>query len=97
MDFSDATLDVTIPAGSTSVTADIPIIDDEINEADEEFVVVLEVVGNITNPVVFTTNAAVCRIPPNDRKGHLKCIIIAQNTRDCFSCSCNANAISVNC
>ena len=53
--------------GSTVVTADIPIFDDEINEVAEDFVVVLEVV-NSTNPVEFTTQTTVCRIPQSDRK-----------------------------
>jgi len=53
------------------VTADIPIVDDEINEATEDFVVVLEVASNTTNPVEFTTQTTVCRIPQSDRKCHL--------------------------
>ena len=57
-------------AGTEVVTADIPIFDDEINEAAEDFVVVLEVV-NITNPVEFTTQTTVCRIPQSDRKCHI--------------------------
>jgi len=52
-------------AGYSEVTADIPIFDDEINEAAEDFVVVLEVV-NTTNPVEFTTQTTVCRIPQSD-------------------------------
>ena len=55
------------------VTADIPIVDDEINEAEEEFVVVLEVFSNTTNQVEFTTQTTVCRIPQSDRKHHKKC------------------------
>ena len=60
-------------AGTQVVSADIPIVDDEINEAEEYFVVVLEVVSNTTNPVAFTTQTTVCRIVQNDRKGYLKC------------------------
>ena len=55
------------------VTADIPIVDDVITEAEEEFVVVLEVVSNTTIPVEFTTQTTVCRIPQSDRKNHKKC------------------------
>ena len=73
MDFNGTQFEVTIEAGNTSVTADIPIVDDDINEAEEEFVVVLEVVSNTTNPVEFTTQTTVCRIPENDRKCRLKC------------------------
>ena len=54
------------------MTADIPIVDDEINEAEEEFVVVMEVVSNTTNSVEFTTKTTVCRISQSDRKCHLK-------------------------
>ena len=72
MDFDMQPLEVTMAAGTEVVTADIPIIDDEINEAEEEFVVVLELVSSITNPVEFTTQTTVCRIPRNDRKCHLK-------------------------
>ena len=69
MDFNDTQpFEVTMAAGTTVVTADIPIVDDEINEAEEEFVVVLEVVSNTTNPVEFTTQTTVCRIRPSDRK-----------------------------
>jgi len=57
-------------AGTTVVTADIPIVNDKIREAD--FVVVLEVVSNVANQVKFTTNATVCRILQNDHKCHLK-------------------------
>ena len=58
--------------GTTVMTADIPIVDDEINEAEEEFVVVMEVVSNTTNSVEFTTKTTVCRISQSDRKCHLK-------------------------
>ena len=65
--------EVTMAAGTQVVTADIPIVDDEINEAEEKFVVVLEVVRNIPNLVEFTTQTTVCRIPPSDRKCSTKC------------------------
>ena len=62
---------VTMAAGTEAVRAQIPIVDDEINEAAEDFVVVLEVVSSITNPVQFTAQTTVCRIPRSDRKCHL--------------------------
>ena len=66
MDFNNTgPFDVTMAAGSTVVTADIPIFDDETNEAAEDFVVVLDVV-NSTNPVDFTKQTTVCRIPQSD-------------------------------
>ena len=74
MDFSAAqTIEVTMAEGTEAVIATIPIVDDEINEAEEEFVVVLGVNGTFTNPVRFTTQTTVCRIPRNDRKCHLRC------------------------
>jgi len=77
MDFNDTQpLEVTIPVGLTATSGDIPIVDDEINEGDEVFVIVLEVASNTTNPVDFSgptqTQTTVCRIPENDRKYHLK-------------------------
>ena len=71
MDFNGTPFEVTMRAGTTVVTADIPIVDDEISETEEVFVVVLEVVSNTTNPADFTTNTTVCRIPPSDRKRRL--------------------------
>jgi len=76
MDFNDIQpFEVTMPAGTTVIRADIPIVDDDINEGAEEFVVVLEVASVTTNPVDFTgrTQTTVCRIPASDRKCHLKC------------------------
>ena len=74
MDFNDTQpFEVTLTAGTEVVMAQIPIVDDEINEAAEDFVVVLEVVSNTTNPVEFTTQTTVCRIPRSDRKCHLRC------------------------
>jgi len=76
MDFNDTQpFEVTMAAGTTVVTAEIPIFNDEINEAEEKFIVVLEVVSNTTNPVVFTTQTTVCRIPRNDRKYQLELIV----------------------
>ena len=74
MDFNDAQpFQVTMRAGTESTMATIPIVDDEINEAEEEFVVVLGVNGTFTNPVAFTTQTTVCRIPRSDRKCLLRC------------------------
>ena len=74
MDFNDTPFVVTMAAGNTSVAANVFIVDDEINEAEEVFVVVLEVVSNTTNLVEFTTNTTVCRIPANDRKCSTECL-----------------------
>jgi len=69
MDFNDTQpFEVRMAAGTEAVEANIPIVDDEINEAAEDFVVVLEVSSNTTNPVEFTIQTTICRIPGNDRK-----------------------------
>ena len=74
MDFNDAQpFEVTMRAGTESMMATIPIVDDEINEAEEEFVVVLGVGGTFTNPVEFTSQTTVCRIPRSDRKCNWRC------------------------
>jgi len=77
MDFNDTQpLEVTIPVGLTAKSGSIPIVDDEINEETEEFVVVFEVASVITNPVEFSgptqTQTTVCKIPESDHKCHLK-------------------------
>ena len=76
-DFNDTPFEITILAHTTAADGDIHIFDDEINEGTQEFVVVLEVASNTTNPVDFSgptqTQTTVCRIPANDRKCHLKC------------------------
>jgi len=72
IDFNDTQpFEVTMTAGTEAVTAGIDIVDDEINEAAEDFVVVLEVAGNTTNPVEFTIQTTICRIPGNDRKCYI--------------------------
>jgi len=69
MGFNDTQpFNVTMAAGTEAVEADIDIVDDEINEAAEDLVVVLEVASNTTNPVEFTIQTTICRIPGNDRK-----------------------------
>ena len=67
MDFMQP-FEVTMAAGTEAVRAQIPIVDDEINEAAEDFVVVLGIASDTTNPVQFTSQSAVCRIPRSDRK-----------------------------
>ena len=77
-DFNDTQpFEIIIPARTTAAGGGIHITDDEINEGAQEFVVVLEVASNTTNPVDFSgptqIQTTVCRIPANDRKCHLKC------------------------
>ena len=72
VDFNDSVHIVTVPAGQRVEDIDvfIPITDDDINEADEGFVVLLEVVDPAVAPFVdlSTRNATLGRIDDNDGK-----------------------------
>ena len=72
VDFNDSVHIVTVPAGQRveDITVDIPIIDDDIDEADEGFVILLEVVDPAVAPFVdlSTRNATMGRIDDNDGK-----------------------------
>ena len=65
-DFNATEIVTEIAAGSTRWDKGIQIFDDDINEAQEEFEVLLTVEGNFT--VTYTIQTAVCRIPESDRK-----------------------------
>ena len=65
-DFNATETVTEIAAGSTRWDKGIQIVDDDINEAQEEFEVFLTVEGNFT--VTYTIQTTVCRIPENDRK-----------------------------
>lgn len=71
-DFSATPVEVTFPRDGENLTvrAEIEIFDDEINEADEVFAVLLEVLTDV--PVgqvdLLTRNASLCTIVDNDRK-----------------------------
>ena len=60
-DFNNTEIVSEIPAGTTRLQQEIQIFDDEINEAREEFQVLLIVANN-------TVANSRCRIPENDRK-----------------------------
>ena len=79
--------EVTMRAGTEVVTASIPIVNDEINEAAEDFVVVLGVTNDTTNRVEYTIQTTVCRIPASDRKCHFIGLIIAIADSTPLSCS----------
>ena len=72
VDFNDSVHIVTVPAGRKveDFTLDIPIFDDDIDEADEGFVLLLEVVDPAVAPFVdlSTRNTALGRIDDNDCK-----------------------------
>ena len=72
MDFNDSVHIVTVPAGQRveEITVDIPIFDDDIDEADEGFILLLEVVDPTVAPFVdlSTRNASLGRIDDDDCK-----------------------------
>ena len=80
VDFNDSVHIVTVPAGQRveDITVNIPIFDDEIDEADEGFVVLLEVVDLAVAPFVdlSTRNTALGRIDDNDCKYFVLCTYI---------------------
>ena len=68
MDFNDTVILTEVPAAQTQLMQAIQIFDDEINEGREVFNVSLEVVGNISNAVMYTIQTTRCRIRQSDRK-----------------------------
>ena len=72
VDFNDSVHIVTVPAGQIveDITVDIQIFDDDIDEADEGFVLLLEVVDPAVAPFVdlSSRNATMGRIEDNDGK-----------------------------
>ena len=79
-DFNDTEIIATIPPRTTRWEQGIQIFDDNINEAEEVFNVLLTVEGNLT--VEYLIRTAVCRIPESDRK-HLY--------RYCALCNCQVS------
>ena len=65
-DFNATEIVTEISAGATRLVEGIQIFDDNINEAREEFEVLLTVESNLTTAYLIRT--AVCRIPESDRK-----------------------------
>ena len=72
VDFNDSVRIVTVPTGQRveDITVDIPIVDDDIDEADEGFILLLEVVDPAVAPFVdlSTRNVTLGRIDDNDCK-----------------------------
>ena len=68
MDFNDTVILTEVPAAQTQLAQAIQIFDDEINEGREVFNVSLEVVGNISNAVMYKIQTTRCRIRESDRK-----------------------------
>ncbi len=73
-DFSSATHDLTFPLTNSSQTepafVTITLVDDEINEGAEVFVVMLELVDAVDASRIDLSvrNVSLCRIGDNDRK-----------------------------
>ena len=71
MDFNDSTQIITFTPSNANndITVYIPIFDDEINEADEGFMILLELVdSNLADSVYLSRNCTLGRIDDNDRK-----------------------------
>ena len=72
MDFNDSVHIVTVPAGRKveDINVDIPIFDDDIDEADEGFILLLEVVDPAVAPFVDLSarSASLGRIDDDDCK-----------------------------
>ena len=83
MDFNDSVHIVTVPAGQRveDINVDIPIFDDDIDEADEGFVLLLEVVDPAVAPFVdlSSRNASLGRIDDNDGKHSTHIVFLESN------------------
>ena len=70
-DFNDTVILTEVPAAQSRLVQAIQIFDDDINEGREVFYVSLEVVGNISNAVLYRNQTTLCMIPESDRKLYL--------------------------
>ena len=68
MDFTAVNRRIIIPAGSTQVPVDIPIVDDKIHENTESFKVIIETIEEVTPPgvILVTPNPTTIHINDND-------------------------------
>ena len=68
MDFTAVNRRVTIPAGSTQVPVNIPLVDDSIHENTERFTVLIKRIGGVTpaGVIIGTPNLTVVDITDND-------------------------------
>ena len=68
MDFTEVNQRVTIPAGSTQVPVNIPIVDDSIHENTERFTVQIQKIGEVTpaGVTIGTPNLTMVDITDND-------------------------------
>ena len=78
-DFDGTPLEIVFPADEGlpspifNVRADIPVVNDNIDEAHEQqFIAFLEVI-NATNPSLSLRNTTICRINDDDRKTLCNC------------------------
>ena len=68
MDYGSGPYTVTFPAGVISVPFDIPINDDMISEANEDFTLTIDPSSLPTGGTVGSPGSAVVTIIDNDRK-----------------------------
>ena len=68
MDYGSGPYTVTFPAGVTSVPFDIPINDDMISEANEDFTLTIDPSSLPTGGTVGNPGSAVVTIIDDDRK-----------------------------
>ena len=68
MDFIAVNQRATIPAGSTQVAVNVPIVDDSLHENTERFTVQIQSIGEVTpaGVSVGTPNPAMIDITDND-------------------------------
>ena len=68
MDFMTFNQSVTIPAGSTQVPVNIPIVDDNLQENTERLTVLIERIGGVTpdGVTIGTLNPTMVDITDND-------------------------------
>ena len=68
MDFIAANQRITIPAGSTQVPVNIPIVDDSIHENIERFIILIQTIGEVTpyGVTVGRPNPTMVDITDND-------------------------------
>ena len=95
-DFNDTVIVTEVPEAQTLLVHAIQIFDDEINEGREVFDVFLEVVGNISNTVVYRIQTTQCRIRQSDRK--LSCNICMLLMYNCVkTCNRQCSSVSTKC
>ena len=68
MDYTSGPYTVTFPAGQTTATLDVPIIDDNILEGDEDFILTINETSLPTDVTHGSPVEAIVTIVDDDRK-----------------------------